>query len=367
MGNIFDDELVARIYEAAVLPDLWPSVLDDLARAVDCQVGFLFAVDGASAPRSVVNDRGQEAARKFFSEGWASRNTQGARTLSRDEPKFISDFDIYTAEEIAADPYYREFLRPNGLAWGCGTVISGPVPNRIMVSIHRPYEMGPMDQASVERLTRLRPMIARAAFMTARLKLERAQTAVATLELMGLPGAALSRSGKIQAANALFEKQFPRIATDGASRMRLLSAEADRLLSQALEQPRVFLQGCTIPVPRTAESSATIIHLIPVRGSAHDLFSNVDWIVVAIEVKAAPAVDSMILQGLFDLTPAEARVAKGLVAGLVLEEIAASVGISKETVRSQLKSAMAKTGVRRQAELVGLLSGAGRRYGVEPE
>jgi DNA-binding CsgD family transcriptional regulator len=38
--------------------------------------------------------------------------------------------------------------------------------------------------------------------------------------------------------------------------------------------------------------------------------------------------------------------------------MAASYGLSRETVRTQLKSVMAKTGTSRQAELALLLSGA---------
>lgn len=367
MSNASTDDIIDRIYEASVIPELWPSALDLMADAADCQVGFLFAVDGASEPQSIVNDRGQEAARRFFEDGWVTRNTQGARTLARDEPRFISDHDIYTEAEIENDPYYREFLRPNGLAWGCGTVISGPVPNRIMISIHRPYECGPLDPLRVARLTKLRPAIARAAFMAARLRLERAQTAVGTLELMGLPAAALSRRGNLQIANSLFDRLLPSIASDGPHRLRLISRDADRLFAEALGEPRASGLGRTIPVPGREEGPPAILHLIPVAGMAHDIFGSGDWLLVAIPVKPDASVSPMVLQGLFDLTPAEVRVAKGLLAGRDLGEIARAAGLSKETVRTQLKSTMAKTGVRRQAELVGLLGGTLRPFGILPD
>ena len=64
-----------------------------------------------------------------------------------------------------------------------------------------------------------------------------------------------------------------------------------------------------------------------------------------------------LLKGLFDLTPAEAKVARGIVAGRTTEELAQDASVSRETIRSQLKSVLGKTGVGRQSDLVRLLSG----------
>ena len=69
----------------------------------------------------------------------------------------------------------------------------------------------------------------------------------------------------------------------------------------------------------------------------------------------APAVE--LVQSLYDLTPAEACVARGLVAGKTLEEIAAEQFVSRNTVRTHLRGVMEKTGCNRQAEVVALLGG----------
>jgi DNA-binding CsgD family transcriptional regulator len=61
------------------------------------------------------------------------------------------------------------------------------------------------------------------------------------------------------------------------------------------------------------------------------------------------------LQGLFGLTPAEAIVARQLVSGRSVGEIAARHRLSLNTVRTHLKNIFAKTGVRRQTELVTLV------------
>jgi len=59
---------------------------------------------------------------------------------------------------------------------------------------------------------------------------------------------------------------------------------------------------------------------------------------------------------LFGYTQAEQRVVQGLLNGQTLEEIAQSNGTSFNTVRTQTRSVLAKTGVTRQVDLVRLLS-----------
>ena len=72
---------------------------------------------------------------------------------------------------------------------------------------------------------------------------------------------------------------------------------------------------------------------------------------------AAPGLPSEELLGaLFGLSRAEARLALGLLMGRSTAECARLAGVGVATVRSQLHSIFIKTGVRRQAQLVALLS-----------
>jgi DNA-binding CsgD family transcriptional regulator len=59
---------------------------------------------------------------------------------------------------------------------------------------------------------------------------------------------------------------------------------------------------------------------------------------------------------LFDLTPAEAGVAIGIAGGKRTLEIATDRGVKIETVRTQSKAALAKTGTQNQVELTALLT-----------
>jgi DNA-binding CsgD family transcriptional regulator len=65
-----------------------------------------------------------------------------------------------------------------------------------------------------------------------------------------------------------------------------------------------------------------------------------------------------VLAQAYGLTPAEARLAAAVAGGRELGELSEEWAVSTQTLRTQLKAVFAKTGVRRQTELVRLLAGA---------
>jgi DNA-binding CsgD family transcriptional regulator len=131
-------------------------------------------------------------------------------------------------------------------------------------------------------------------------------------------------------------------------------------LSEALRELQLGRDTATvrsIAIPAVAERPPLILHLVPVRGSAHDVFGGAGSVVVVTPVQPRAVPNAEVLQGLFDLTPAEARVARAIAAATRIVDIAGDLRISQETVRTQLKAVLGKTGVGRQADLVALLSG----------
>jgi DNA-binding CsgD family transcriptional regulator len=74
------------------------------------------------------------------------------------------------------------------------------------------------------------------------------------------------------------------------------------------------------------------------------------------QVLVFPAPSEARLRALFELTAAEARLARHLSSGDTLEEIAERLSIKLTTARSQLAVIFSKTGIRRQSKLVAILS-----------
>lgn len=87
---------------------------------------------------------------------------------------------------------------------------------------------------------------------------------------------------------------------------------------------------------------------------------NQDWqtpLALILIVEANQVLSPLQLLGrLYDLSPIELRIAAALLAGKSPEDYAQEAKVTLNTVRSQLKSLFRKTGTRRQAELVAVLS-----------
>ncbi len=81
--------------------------------------------------------------------------------------------------------------------------------------------------------------------------------------------------------------------------------------------------------------------------------------------QAAPDIAPQV-QAMFGLTAAEADLAMRLLRGETLEEAAEAREVKTSTVRSQLKTVMAKTDTRRQPELVALMARLPRLAGGDP-
>lgn len=359
-GLLLDEELVDRIYEAGIVPDLWPAVLDDLTVVGNGFFTAMFSL-GKAEWRWLASKQGVRIGEEYIREKWPQRTDRMDRLLRARHAGFLGDLDVYTRDEMDREPVFTEFHRPRGLGWGTATAIPVPTGDMLIFDVERRFEAGPVEPETVRRLDALRPHLARAGLLSARLAFERARAAAMALEHVGLPAAVLAHSTKIVAANPSLEAMIPTVVVDRPGRVALADPRADALLAAALA--RLPVSGDTggvrsFPIPAHQERPPLIVHLIPIRLGAHDVFSNASGILVVTPVvpKDVPTAD--VLQGLFDLSPAEARVARGIAEQQTVGAIAEGLGLSPQTIRGQLKSVFAKTGARRQVDLVALLAGA---------
>ena len=95
-----------------------------------------------------------------------------------------------------------------------------------------------------------------------------------------------------------------------------------------------------------------MIEAMPLTASTIEVFDGCRAILVVSDLTQPHLTDGALLSIVFGLTPAEARLASALGEGQDLNAAAAAFGVTRQTVRSQLKTIFAKTGAHRQAELV---------------
>ncbi len=359
--TLVSEDLIDKVYEAAVLPELWDSVLDNVASRVGSVGGLLFTANSqheawvaSSIMRPLYAD--------FIEDGLASQNPRPQRAIAKNHAGFVRDHDLFTPEEMDRDPAYA-YMRRKGVGWCTGTVVQAPTGDLVVFSWERRFKDGPFGTETVTALDPLRAHLARAALISGRLGLERARAAAETMGLIGLPAAVLSRSHRLLTANKLLENLIPHVVQDRPLRIGLADRRADAMLAQSLLQLPTHAGGQvrSIPIAKTPELPASIVHVVPVRGAAHDIFAAASCVLVITAVARPEIASAQVIQGLFDLTPAEARVAHGIAAGKTIDDLAREAGLAAGTVRQQLKSVFGKTGVSRQAELVGILAGSALR------
>jgi DNA-binding CsgD family transcriptional regulator len=351
-----DQHLIDRIYECAFVPELWPGVLDELAKIAGARGGILFA-----ANKEVLNWTASAsfcASMELFVSGhYYTRSPRCSRAIAARHAGFLREHDLYTDEELAADPIYRDLIWPVGLGWCAATVI--PAPTVLFLSVERRRSLGPVEDAIVQRLDTLRPHLARSILISARLQLELAQAAAATLALIGLPALVFDERGNVLAANELMELLTDHVRWRAQDRVSLKDLSADALFRQAIASLDIAGAAPTrsFAVRGADTRAAMVAHVVPIRRSSRDIFVRCVGVLMltAVTLPNGPPVE--LVASLFDLTSAEARVARSLTAGDTLDNVAASGGVSRNTVRTQLRGVLEKTGCARQAEVVALLSG----------
>ena len=345
--------LADRIYEASVLPEFWPDVLRGFAQVAECRAAALIATNGESFKWIGCSPLAEELARNHYS--YPGGQDRSRRLMAKQRAGFVSDVDVYTQAEMLAEPLYTEYFFPNGFGRGIATAIHVPTGDTIILSAEGDYRLGEFSPAIYNRLDGLRPHLARSALISARLAFERVRTAVETLSGLGLAACAVSRAGIVLVANAEFDAEPLLWTTRGGNRIALLDRRADGLLHEALGLIETEQGVRSMPLV-AAGAAPAVLHVVPIRRAAHDLFSRAAAILVLTKASEAPTQATSLLQALFDLSATEADIAARIAAGRTAEQIALADAKSIDTVRNQVKSVLQKTGCRRQLDLARLLA-----------
>jgi DNA-binding CsgD family transcriptional regulator len=358
---LFDEvavEIIDLIYEAPFVPGLWPKLLSELAQ-VSGSIGssiFLFGEGGSG--RGVTLDNLKDLLDEFLGNADLRFSTSVVRMCDTKPNSFVEVDDYLSAAEIENDPI-RIRLRARGIGAHVCTAIAMPTGEIAIYVLQRAFGEPGYDPETIRRLNELRPHLARAALIASRLGLEKARGTVAALESLGI-AAAVCANGRAIASNDLF-LSHPHLFRVGAQdRVTMTGSEANDLLQASMLEGNMggLAAGRSIPVSNSTAGPG-VLHVLPLRRSAREMFPGGDSVAVFTAVKASELVPvPSVLSGLFDLTPAEAKLAVNLAAGHALKSAAELSEIKLSTARSHLVGIFRKTGTKQQSQLVALLKSA---------
>lgn len=355
------EQLVDSIYEAAFVPERWHDVLQQMSDLSASASASLLLFDGPERPpRYRATPVTQELLRAFTtSDDW--KHTVCVRSLTSIRPGTLSRFfylnDYLTPEQRESE---RASLRLSEAGLGEQITARVPLPSgeTAAFSLERWEADGRHQPDVIAELDQLRPHLARAGLIAARLWFERAEATVTTLAALRLPAAVLNGTGKVLAVNEPMQALKPLFFPAAFGRIAIADQAADTLLGSAIAAIAAGERSGprSIPIPGTEHYMPHVVHVLPVSGSARDVLSGGLAILVVSVVgdnAAAPPLD--MLSVLFDLTPAEARLAGSLMVGRSVAEAAEDSGISVKSARTYLDRVFHKTGTHRQSELISLL------------
>lgn len=275
---------------------------------------------------------------------------------------------VFTLREIAgrryeAHPYFREFLAPNGfedvLAVNVGR--RRHVAGRLLVARdgHRP----PFDASNRALVSALAPYLSRTIGVYSRLAYLEAKGRLydELVSRVGIGEIRLNGNGEVVYTNQLAES----LLADGhllrrvGNRLQAHDTDDTRRLNQVID---LFLDSDSTPKPepvylRSSEPIdivGLIFRKLPVLNYERDPQQPVLSVYIGDHTRRLSAGQELV-QKLFGLTRAEARVAVDLAQGLTTHEIASRRHVSRNTVRSHISQIYHKAGVSRQSTLTNLL------------
>jgi len=270
--------------------------------------------------------------------------------------------------EVPLDPSrWEEFLKLTEKAAGegaAGLLLRDLHDTQANPGIYRSRKAGRVEGHDPELVRFLRPHIRRAYRLHSYLAAFRKQRASlqSALDSLAMGVVLLARNGQVVTMNRAAERLLAENNGLQASHEGLRANRADE--SARLQQLVAEATATTASAELRPIGALTVscrgrpplqLLVSPVHGFDLDDAHPVRAIVFVSDPaqKVRPTYDTV--RALFELTPAEYRVATLLVDGHGPTAIAKMVGVSRNTVKSQLASIYRKTGTSRQAQLVRLL------------
>ena len=349
------DEIIGDIYEAGAFPQRWPQALHHISAVLGAIGGNLIRSTANQLTLQSSADIA-EITVEFDRAGWNQHNTRVSRLLERsDYAGFLTDSDLHTEEELESLPMYAEFLNPRGCAAGAATLIQGGRDDAMVVAIEG-FRSHQHSREATRFLNRLRPHLCRAVVLSSEIETARQNSLLEAFNAVGGAIGLLDSKGRLRAASGEFQAHLGELIHDSPARLKLNDPTADARFSEAIETIDKSSPGISIALRDEHKVGRAVLNLVPAARDALQLFNEVSMFAIISRPRNHLLPDANIISALFDLTPAEARIARAIAEGLTPSEIARKHNVSRETGRSQLKRVLLKTSTKRQSELSLLVS-----------
>jgi DNA-binding CsgD family transcriptional regulator/PAS domain-containing protein len=359
-------KLLGDVYDSVADPQLWDRTLEQLARHARATSAALLMHDRDHSLHSVARSwEVDPEGTRLYQEHYGTLDIWAHRASSITLREWVGTSEqLCSAAEFSESDYYNDFSRTIGIAHGAFALLRQTGNGESVVGVYRGQSQGEFDDSDLDLLRFMAPHLRRAFKLHLHVtELEHHSAGMkAAFDALGNGLVLVGPKGKIafmnRAAAAIVEKQDGLIARGGqlTAEIRCESNQLEKLVREATSTSvgRGLSAGGALLISRRQGPPLQLL-ISPVRDLPLALTANFYAAVfVSDPVQDQPLADEM-LRVYFGLTPAEIRVTVLLSEGISLRDISESLGVSLNTVKSQVSTIHAKTDTSRQAELVRLL------------
>jgi DNA-binding CsgD family transcriptional regulator len=363
----FFSQTVGLIYDAALDAKLWSTALGSIRDFVGGSAANFFWQDVSRQDAGIFHCVGIEQSylTSYFSE-YAKINPLYPSAAFLDTGQIFEGDDIVPWQEMVQTRFYKEWMQPQGITGSLAVNLEKSVTSVAALAVLRREQNGPVDLDTKRRMNLIVPHMIRGASIGHLIGQRTQERAILIDAFDSLSSAVflVEASGRIVFSNEpalnLLSAGFVK---DVGGILRFAEPEAHHFLQRALlsadlEQARLDTNGTAI-VLKVQGSRRWLAHVLPLTSGARRASGLADSAAAAVFLREATLNIPSPLENLsrsFNLTATETKILLAIVEIGGAPEIAASLGISQQTVKTHLKRLFGKTGTKRQADLVKLMA-----------
>lgn len=357
--------LIDEVYDAALDPSRWPSVLAELARSVDGVCTDFYIMNAGEVVYASLGGLPNDALSEYLEIYHGTDKAIRSIILPRSpEGSIITDREFITPQEMSKSDFYEDFLRRWDIRQFIGINALSSGPDNGFFGIQLPRKADSPSKSEISLLKPLMPHLKRAVQLHIRMaSLDTKERRLAeSIDNLSLGVVLLDARGNIETMNRAAEQIIAAGNGLGVSQKRLCAAhsEEDRRLT------RVVGAATASNGSNKIAGGAMLVHgpnrmrplslIITPLSSARRSWEGLGAVVFISDPEAStsPSLEET-LRELYQLTPGEARMAAALVQGMSVKEYAETAAITENTARWLLKQVFAKTDARTQTDLVRLI------------
>lgn len=360
-------DLIDKLYDAALVPDSLPHVLDEVAYRFGGR-GMTVLDISAPMPLLAITPALQEHLQDYLSH-WHERDVFVEWGRKRGiGPGVYVDHDHFDAGFRARNDFYQDFLRPLGTDGMFSAMTGSATGRRMIFSVQRRIGTGAASAPVRRQFGLVARHLSRATTIAERLG---AATSVAAalasrLDRFDCAVAAVDRSGRVVLSNQRFgDLQSHGVRIQGGRIVLGWPAQQrsyEQMLADAFARPPRAPRPAMLTVRPTSGLLPLLVRVVPVSPmSMEQAFGSVPGaaaLVMALDPTHPSypvATDALVALG---LTPSQARVAVLVGSGLTPRAAAERLAVTEATVRTTIKHLYARLGLSRQSDLTVLVSRA---------